>query len=564
MHHRFSRFVSFGLICILMLALVAVAGAQDDGSTITTGISMVGGDLLTIDPALSETSSQIDVVNQIFIGITIQNVVTGETGLGIADSWEVSDDGRTFTFVLNENIPWVRYNAETDAVEQVMDEEGNPRMVNAHDVVFGWQRTLAGETASPYSYILAAYVENGTEFNAGEVDAEELGITAVDDFTIEVQVPEQVAGAPFLPAIFGLWMARPQPQFAIDEFGDEWTEPENIVTNGPYALKEWAHGESITIVANPFWPGNETIPQPQVQEVNFRFLDPQAQFAEYLAGTMDAIQVPVEEIDRIRADATLSQEYVTGANPCTYYIGFDNTEAPTDNVHLRRALSMAIDRQSLVENVTRRGETPAQWFTYPSLTAAPTLETNPDLGVMFNVELAQEELALALEQLGLASPEELVLSAAYNESSNHGAIMQAIQQMWTDNLGVTVELSGMDPTTYFESLSQDAPSVYRAGWCQDYSDTNNFLYDVFYSASSQNDTGFVNAEFDALVDEARTTADTDARRELYAQAENILVNEVAAIAPTHWYTLNLLVKPGVERAPSTTGNEAYYLWSVSE
>lgn len=562
MNLKQTRILCLSLVLVLLLAVVGGAGAQDDGASIVTGINMVGGDLLTIDPQLAETSSQIDVINQIFTGMTIQNVVTGETGLGIATGYELSEDGMTYTFTLADNVPWVRYNADSGAVEQVMDENGEPMMVTAQDVVYGWTRALDPATASPYSYVLAPYVEGGLEFNAGEADASALGITAVDDWTVQVSVPEAVAGAAFIPGIYGLWMARPVPQSVIEEFGDVWTEPENIVTNGPFAVSEWAHDESITVVKNPFWPGNETVPQPQLDQVTFRFLDQQAQFAEYLAGSMDAVQLPLEEMDRIRADADLSAQMGTGANPCTYYIGFDNTEAPTDNVHLRRALSMAVDRQAIVDNVTRGGQTPAQWFSYPTLTASPTLETNPDLGVMYDVEGAQAELATALEELGMTA-EGLQLTLAYNDSSNHGQIMQAIQQMWADNLGLTVQLTGMDPTTYFSSISEDAPSVYRAGWCQDYSDANNFLYDVFYSASSQNDTGFVNAEYDALVEQARVETDTDARRDLYAQAENILVADQAAIAPIYWYALNVMVKPGIERAPSVTGNEAYYRWSVA-
>jgi oligopeptide transport system substrate-binding protein len=274
--------------------------------------------------------------------------------------------------------------------------------------------------------------------------------------------------------------------------------------------------------------------------------------------------IPVEEIVRVQNDPTLSQEYVTGANPCTYYLGFDNTEAPTDNVHLRRALSFAIDRQSIVDNVTRGGQTPAQWFAFPGLNASPTLETHPDLGVVFNPELAQEELALALADLGLASAADLQLTATYNDSSGHAAILQAIQQMWSDTLGLQVELTAADPTTYFGSLSEEYPQIARAGWCQDYSDANNFLYDVFFSESSQNDPGFANEEYDALVTQARTETDPEVRRDLYAQAEEIFVVEQAAIAPIYWYSTNQLIRAGIEYAPSVTGNEAYYLWSLGE
>ncbi|HLU11749.1 MAG TPA: peptide ABC transporter substrate-binding protein [Oceanobacillus sp.] len=555
-----------GLLLLLVLAFAVMGGtalAQDSGASIVTGLNMVGGDVPSIDPTVSETSMSIDIVNQIFVGLTAQDVTTAETIPGIATDWtvETTDEGAVYTFNLRNDIPWVRYNAETDAVEQILDEDGNPLMVTAHDVVYGFLRGLDPETAAPYSYVPIPYIVGAAEFNAGEADASEVMVTAVDDWTVQIVAPEETA---FAPAIYGLWAVRPVLQSVVEEGGDRWTEPEYIATNGPFALKEWAHDESITIVANPFWPGTDGIPKPSLAEVTYRFLDPAQQIIEFEAGNLDASMIPVEEIVRVQNDPVLSTQYVTGANPCTYYIGFDNTEAPTDNVHLRRALSFAIDRQSIVDNVTRGGQTPAQWFAYPGLNASPTLETHPDLGVKYDPDLAQEELALALEELGLASASELQLTITYNDSSGHAAIMQAIQQMWADTLGVQAELTAADPTTYFASLSEEYPMIARAGWCQDYSDANNFLYDVFFSQSSQNDPGFANEEYDALVTQARTEPDTDVRRELYAQAEEIFVVEQAAIAPIYWYSTNQLVRTGVEYAPSITGNEAYYLWSVSE
>ncbi|MBI5668625.1 MAG: peptide ABC transporter substrate-binding protein [Chloroflexi bacterium] len=548
------------LVCALLLTLVIGVSAQDAPKSVVTGLHMVGGDLPTIDPHIAETSASIEVVNQIFIGLTNQDATTANMEMGLAESMDVSEDGKTFTFHLMQNVPWVRYNPDTDAVEEVTDENGNVRYVNAQDVVAGIQRALAPETASPYAYVPVPYIVGAAEYNSGDGSWEDVAVKALDDFTVEITSPDAVS---FAPSIYGLWVLRPVPTWAVEEGGDSWTEVEYINTNGPYALKEWAHDESITLIKNPFWPGTDAIPQAKIDEVVFRFLDPQQQFAEYLAGTMDAVQVPLEEIERVKADATLSQEYVVGNQPCTYYIGFDNTEAPMDNAHLRLAFSAAIDRQSIVDNVTRGGQIPAQWFARPGLTAAPTLETHPDLGIKYDPERAKAELALALEELGLSSVDELPpLTLSYNDSSNHGAIMQAIQQMWTENLGITVTLTAMEPSTYFSSISEDAPIIYRAGWCQDYSDANNFDYDVLYSKSSQNDPGWNNPEYDALVEQARLESDVEVRRELYAQAEDILVNQGAGIAPIYWYTINFLIKPHIEYPPSVTGNEAYFEWDV--
>lgn len=553
------------LLSALALASVgSVATAQDAIKSVTTGITMVGGDLLTIDPAQAEASSQIEVVNQIFVGLTAQNVLTSETGLGLATDYtaEVQEDGTVvYTFTMMDNVPWVRYNAEAGAVEQILDEAGEPYLVTAADVAYGMLRSLAPETASPYSYVLIPYVVGAAEYNAGEGAAEDVGVVATGEFELQITAPDN---ASFTPAIYSLWMARPQPSWAIEAGGDAWTRPENIATNGPFALKEWVNDVSLTLIRNPFWPGSETIPQAKLDEVTFLFLDQPQQFAEYQAGNMDAIQVPSAELARVAADPVLSAEFVTGGNPCTYYIGFDNTEEISGNRHFRRALSMAIDREAITTNVLQGGQEVAGFFTYPALNAAPQQEDFPEFAIGFDVEAAQAELALALEELGLASVADLgQLTYVYNDTALHSSVGQAIQQMWSENLGLDVTLTARESTGYFASLSEDAPTIYRSGWCQDYSDANNFLYDVFFSEASQNDTGFVNAEFDALVAQARLETDTEVRRELYAQAENILVNQEAAVAPIYYYNLQLLVKPNVERAPSMTGNEAYYLWDVT-
>lgn len=555
---KMNRLIGLAVIALLVFA-ISIVGAQDK-KVVITGIGMVGGDLPTIDPGLAETSGSIEVINQIFLGLTNQNF-DSTSELGLASGYEVSEDGTVFTFTLMPDVAWVRYNAETDAVEQVVDAEGNPRFVTAEDVVYGMLRSLNAETASPYSYVLVPYIVGAAEYNAGEGAMEDVQVTAVDATTVQITAPDST---PFAAQIYGLWMARPVPSWIIDEFGDVWTEPENIATTGPFALKEWLHDESLTIVKNPFWAGTDSVPVPALDEVTFRFLDPAQAFAEYVAGNIDAINVPLEEIDRVRADATLSAENQTGGNPCTYYVGFDNLEGPTSNVHIRRALSLAIDRESIVTNIRKADLGPAGFFTYPGLNAAPQQADYPDFAISFDVDAAKAELEMGLAELGI-SAEDLAsqLILAVNDSAGHVAVVTAVQQMWADNLGLNITIEPRESTTYFSSLSDDAPSTYRAGWCQDYGDANNFLYDVFYSGSSQNDTGFFSEEFDALVVEARVTADTAARVELYAQAENILVNTQAAIAPISFYGLNLLVKPYIERAPSVTGNESYFDWDRS-
>ncbi len=559
---RLTRILSLGLMSILILAAVGMTGAQSAKKILVTGHQMVGGDPETIDPALNQDSHGNQIISEIFVGLTRSDELTAEVKPGMAESLDISADGLTITYHLRKNIPWVHYNKDTDAVEEVKDDAGNVRMVTAKDFAYGWTRTLDPATASQYAYVLAPFVLNGEDFNAGKVDASKLGLKVVDDNTFEVTMPDKVG---FAPNVHGLWIGDAQPAWAIEAGGDSWTEPENINTYGPFALKEWAHDESITLIKNPFWTATDNIPQPKLDEVKFLQLDPAAQFAEFQAGTADSVDLPVEQIDFVKSDATLSKEYSNGTQFCTYYVGFNTTKAPMTNAHIRLALSLAIDRQSIVDNVTKGGQIPAQWFARPGLGAAPTLDKYPDLGVKFDVATAKSELEAGLKELNLAGIADLpAITLAYNDSSGHAAIMQAIQQMWKDNLGITVQLSAMDPSTYFTTMNKDAAQAYRSGWCQDYPDADNFDNVVFHTGSSQNGTKYSDPAFDKLVDDARGLTDNDQRTKLYAQAEELLVKTDAAIAPIYWYTTNQVTKPYVERTISIIGEQRFEKWDINK
>jgi oligopeptide transport system substrate-binding protein len=535
--------------------------SAQDMKVLHTGINMVGADPETIDPGISQASQGNQIITLMFVGLTSLDGSNNNTLPAMASDWTISDDGLVYTFNLIQEVPWVHYNPDTDAVEQVMDADGNPRYVTAHDFEYGIKRMLDPATASPYAFLPMQYIAGATEFNSGEGSADDVAVTAIDDYTLEITALESLG---FNPTIYGLWMNDAVPQWAIDECGDSWTEADCINTYGPFAMKDWEHDVNVTVVKNPFWPGTVGRGQAKLDEVVLHFLDPQAQMAEYEAGTLDAISPPIEEMDRIKADPTLSSELIIAPRFCTYYVGINLEKPPlSDSVHLRRALSYAVDRQSIVDNVTKGGQEPARWFARPGLAAAPTMETHPDVGIGYDPDMAQAELALALDELGVASVDEIPsISLGYNDSSGHAAIMQAIQQMWSDTLGITVQLSAMDSTTYFTVLHEDAPQVYRSGWCLDYPDANNFNRDVLRSDSTFNDEHFVNAEYDALVDQARTMTDNDARRELYAQAENIVSRDVTAIINIYWYTFVQLTKPYVERTTNVTGREYYEQWDL--
>lgn len=552
---------AFRLIVVfaVMLSLVGAVAAQDSIKVLRTDIG--ASDVPTLDPAIATDSSSIQILEMTYIGLTVINEES-EFNPGMASEWTVTEnaDGTaTYTFTLRQGIPWVRYNAGTGAVEELKDENGNTRYVTAHDFVYGWLRTLDPATAGEYAYVLAPQVVGGEAFNGGTGTAEDVAIRALDDYTLEVVAPRPVA---YTPSIYGLWMARPQPRWLIEEYAEFWIEPQNFASYGPYALKEWPRGESITIIKNPFWPGTEFVRQPMIDEVVFYVLDETTALARYEAGELDRTDtVSVADIPRIQADPVLSQEFYQGNLTCSYYYGYSVGVPPMDNVHLRRALSYAVDREDIVRNVTRGGQTVAPFFTNPGMNAAPTVEQFPDLGINYDPDMAQEELELALTDLGLNDASELPpITLLFNTSSAHQAIAEAIQAMWADELGVQVELTNQEFATYLDQ--RGTFPVWRAGWCSDYPDTNNFLFDVFHSSSQNNDTGWTNPAFDALVEQAALETDVDVRIELYAQAEDILISQDAAIIPIYFYASNEMTKPYVERTFALDNAQFFYNWDI--
>lgn len=549
----------FAVLCILLVALGAV-GAQDAPKILRT--EMGASDVPTLDPAIATDSNSIQILELTYVGLTTLNEEAAVEP-GMASEWEstVNEDGSvTYTFTLLQNVPWVKYNAESGAVEEVTDESGNVRYVTASDFVYGWKRTLDPATAGDYAYVLAPKVAGGEAFNLGDGTADDVAITAVDDYTVQVIAPENFV---FNLNVYGLWMARPQPQWVIEEFAEFWIEPANFVSYGPYAVKEWPRGESITVIKNPFWAGTESVPQPKIDEIVFYVLDESTALAQYEAGDLDRTDtVSLPDIPRIKADPVLSAEYYEGPQLASYYYGFAVGVEPMTSVHLRRALSYAVDRQDIVDNVTASGQQPAPYFVNPGLNAAPKPEDYPELGISYDPVKAQEELALALEELGLSDVSELPpVSLLFNTSEAHQRIAESVQSMWAEELGIQVELVNQEFATYLDQRATFP--VWRAGWSQDFPDAHNFLFDVFHSSSQNNDTGWSSPEFDALVEQAASEPDLATRTELYAQAEQILIMDEAAIIPIYWYASVELTKPYVERTYSVTGNQRFEKWDIT-
>ncbi len=514
------------------------------------------GDVI-LDPSLAHWSNEIQLIEELFPGLTMLNEETVATEPGIASDWTVSEDGLTYTFNLIHDIPWVKYDADKGEVVQVTDEAGAVRTVKAQDVVYGISRTLDPALASQYASTLAPWIVGGMEMLAGETV--QLGVTAIDDYTVEIKSPKP---AGYLPMMYGLWMSRPEPKWVVDEAADAWTEAGTIQTYGPYTVKSWEHDVQVTLIKNPFWAGTDYMPQAKIDEWVFTYLEEPAQLAAFEAGELDWIPVvPLPDLDRLRAE--YPDELVFGPSSCTYYYGFNTEKEPTNNVHVRRALSMALDRAAVTQ-ITNSGETPAGFFTRPDIAAAPKQEDYPDLAIWTDPEAAKAELQLYFDETGLTAETMPPITLGHNTSTNHVLIAQAVEQMWKDTLGITVTDMAQDAQTYNETLRTDAPTVWRLGWCYDYPDTNSFINDVFRSKGpdSNNHTGWGPDDFYALLDQAAVESDNDARRELYAQAEYILVNRDAAIIPIYYYTQRQMTQTNIVRTYAVNNHERMEKWDI--
>jgi len=524
-----------------------------------------------VDPALSTDTTSVQVDEMLFLGLTDFDDETSEVIPELATEWESNEDGTVWTFYMRDDVPWVKHDPASGETEVVTDEEGNPVMVTAHDVENAVKRTLNPETGSDYAYVLYI-IEGALPFNSGEeTDPDTVGVTAIDDYTVEFTL-RQPAG--YFPGIASMWVCRPVYQPVIDEWGARWIEPGYIVTNGPYVMDEWAHNDHMTFLKNPHFYDADTVQIERVEGI--MVVESSTAMALYENNELDVTSPPLEEMDRVREDPVLSEELYIAPELCTYYFGFTNNKPPFDDPLVRRAFSAAIDRVSLVENVLKGGQLPANTFApegiFGNAASDPDIAPwalDPEMGA----EMAQEWLAEAGYPDGEGFP---TITLMHNTDEGHRSIAEAIGSMWNSTLNVDIDIQNQEWGVYLETIQNttplsEMPHAWRLGWCADYADQNNWVHEVFNCEEGANRlrrncvdetcTEVEPSEFDELTAEAGRLTDQDERAEMYREAERILSEEEAAYAPIYYYTV-VLNKPWLTRSYQALGGEHWDKWTI--
>ena len=528
-----------------------------------------------LDPALTTDTTSVTLTQNLFCPIVNIDPVTSEVIPMLATDWEEgtdADGNQTWTFNLRDDIAWVHHDPITGETTQVTDADGNPRFVNANDVVYGTKRTIDPETASDYAYVLYI-IKNAQAVNGGdeELTLDDVGVAAPDDNTVVFTLENPAA---FFPSIASMWVTYPTPQWKIDEYGAQWVEAGLIDTCGPYVLESWIHGGSLDMVKNPLWIDADSVQIERIESV--MITEASTAFALYENNELDTVGVPLPEIDRVKADPVLSEEFYNAPAACTYYYGFTNTKYPMTDQRVRLAFSAAIDRQSLIDNVTKGGQVPATTF------APPGIFGNVEPGTMgqgYDPEAAVASLQAFLDEEGLTIDDfnALDIVLMHNTSEGHARIAAAIQQMWKDVLGADVRVENQEWAVYLDTLRNTTPveeeaHVWRLGWCADYADQNNWVHEVFNADAGANRlrrncldpncAETTTSEFDDLTVAAALSSDPAERAALYAQAEDILARVEAAYAPIYHYTTVQVTKPWLQRNYPNISGLDFFNWTV--
>lgn len=470
-----------------------------------------------------------DILREVMVGLyKLDENDTPQPDL--AETTEVSDDGRTYTMTLRQDAKWTN---------------GEP--VTAHDFVFSYQTICSKEAASSYAFIVYDNLLNGNEVYEGTMDPSELGVKALDDYTLEVTFENPI---PYAEHLFSFASYYPVNQKAYEEIGADvyGDDVDKIVTNGAYTISEWTHNDHITLTKNEdFYDPDRcavgTIRYTMMNDANTRM-------NAFQGGQVDCINLNADQMDQAEQLGIKTESYVDNGN---WYIQFNTqkTDKGLDNANIRRGLGMAINTQSLCDDILRNGSVPATGLVPTTIAGANGEKYRDAVGdvVSYNAEEAKKYFEQGLQETGL-SAEDLKLSILCDDQTNGQRDAEFFQAQWKEVLGIDVEITPQPFKSRIDSMKHGDFDMVYAGWSPDYNDPMTFL-DMFTTTNGNNYGKYSNAEYDSLVASALVEGDAVARQDMLAQAEKIVTNDDAAIFPLYFSGVTYAVSDKIDNMTRT-------------
>jgi oligopeptide transport system substrate-binding protein len=448
------------------------------------------------------------VINGLFEGLTRYDPGTARPIPGLAETWEISPDGRLYTFHLRDHLLW---------------SPGQP--ITADDVVYSWRRVLDPRTASEYAGQIF-YLTNAESFNNGTLrDANQVGVHAVDQRTVTVVLTSPTA---FFLDLCAFQTLAVLPRQRIERDGEQWLRSGDLPTSGPYLLDGWRLNYKIRLRKNPYyWDAANT----RSGIIDFLSVSaPNTALNLYETGRADVIWdqnvIPGELLDELKK----RPDYHTFPYLGTYYFRFNTTQPPFGDPRVRRALALALDKSRLVTKFLHAGETPAT-----HLVPDGAAHYQPVSGLGYDPGEARRLLAEAGFPGGRGFPRfHYLFDASEGGGRIHEQLAVEMQHQWEEQLGIRVELAQMEKKVYLTAVNHLDYELARASWIGDYNDPNTFL-DLFRSNNGNNQTGWKNPRYDALLRQANEQTDPARRISLLQEAEKILVHDELPIVPLYFY-----------------------------
>ncbi|MFS0782597.1 peptide ABC transporter substrate-binding protein [Bacillus sp. 1P06AnD] len=498
-------------MCVLVFMMAACtanesAGKPKDGGKEKKILYLNNGDSpKSFDPPIGFDSVSWNPLNNLMEGM-VRLDKNNEPKPAMAEKWDVSDDGKVYTFHIRDKAKW-----------------SNGDSVTAGDFEYAWKRLLDPKTGSEASF-LGNFIKGGEAFNSGKGKVEDVGVKAVGEKTLEVTL--EAPQAYFInvitnPAFF------PINQKAAEKNPKWFNSADTFVSNGPFMLSEWKQGTSFNMKRNDqYWDAKNV----KLDEVHWAIVsDPTTEYQMFQRGELDSSSVPSDLSEKLYKENKVDVVDQGG----TYFYRFNVNKAPFQNVNIRKAFAMAIDQQQIVDFVTKNKEKPAYGFVSYGLKddkGNDFRETNGDL-LKTDVNEAKKLLEKGMKEEGYNKLPEVTLT--YSTSPNHQKIAETVQQMLKQNIGVDVKLANMEWNVFSEKQSNLEFQFSRSSFLPDYADPINFL-ESFQTGHSMNRTGWSNAKYDALIKSAKAEADESKRFADMYEAEKILMEELPII-PIHFY-----------------------------